>query len=178
MPPDFADYNDDDADDLISRSQLKRDAENAQAWGERLIKLNPEQLATLNLSDNLHEAILLAQRISSNGALRRQKQYIGKLMREEDLAPIEAQFAQWDNHSRLETARLHELERWRERLITADAALGELMQAYNNVDVQHVRNLVRNARKEQAANKPPKAARELFQYLRHLEKNDASSLSF
>ena len=73
-----------------SKSMLKRDAAAAQALGTRLIALKESDLVALNLPETLHDAILLAKRITSRGGLARQRQYIGKLMRDVDPAPIEA----------------------------------------------------------------------------------------
>ncbi len=159
----------DQEDDFVSKSQLKREMEAVQAIGERLITLKPEQLQQLDLPDTLRDAVELAKRITSHGALRRQKQYIGKLMRNIEIEPIEAKFAEWERGNRAQTtAKLHQLERWRERLLADDKALGELIEVYPQADVQHLRTLMRNAKKEQTANKPPKSSRELFKVLRDL----------
>ena len=120
------------------------------------------------MPDTLRDAVELAKRITSHGALRRQKQYIGKLMRNIEIEPIEAKFAEWERGNRAQTAKLHQLERWRERLLADDKALGELIEVYPQADVQHLRTLMRNAKKEQAVNKPPKSSRELFKVLRDL----------
>lgn len=158
----------DEDDDYVSRSHDKREAEAVQAVGEKLIELRPEQLAQLDLPESLVDAILEAKRLTSHGALRRQKQYIGKLMRQVELEPIQAKFAEWEFSSRAHLAVFHRLERWRDQLLVDDLALGELLEAYPELDMQHIRGLIRNARKEQATNKPPKSSRELFQYLRSL----------
>lgn len=158
----------DQEDDFVSKSQLKREMEAVQAIGERLITLKPEQLQQLDLPDTLRDAVELAKRITSHGALRRQKQYIGKLMRNIEIEPIEAKFAEWERGNRAQTAKLHQLERWRERLLADDKALGELIEVYPQADVQHLRTLMRNAKKEQTVNKPPKSSRELFKVLRDL----------
>ncbi len=158
----------DQDEDFVSKSQLKREMEAMQAVGERLIELRPEQLQQLDLPEKLLEAVALAKRITAHGAIRRQKQYIGKLMRTVDIAPIEAKFAEWERGNRAQTAKLHQLEKWRERLIADDQALGELLKAQPELDMQHIRALVRNARKEQAAGKPPKSSRELFKVLREV----------
>lgn len=157
-----------DDDDFISKSEIKREAEAAQALGERLIVLPQEKLDQLDLSETLYDAVMLAKRLTAYGAIRRQKQYIGKLMRNEELEPIQVQFERWDRATHSQTAKFHQLERWRERLLADDNALGELLQTYPAVDMQRVRTLIRNARKEQTANSPPKHSRELFQYLRGL----------
>lgn len=163
------DYADDDADDdYISKSHFKREAEAVQALGERLIGLRQEQLDELDLSEKLYDAVMLAKRLTSNGAIRRQKQFIGKLMRQEEIEPIAAKFAEWERKDRNDTLRLHRLERWRERLLTDEAALTEWLTEYPATDVQRLRTLIRNARKEQSDNKPPKSSRELFRLLREI----------
>lgn len=161
------DYDDDD-EDFISKSQIKREAEAAQDVGEKLIALRNEQLAQLDLPERLYDAIMEAKRLTSNGAIRRQKQFIGKLMRQVEVEPIAAKFEEWERGNRAQTAKLHVVERWRERLLNDDKAIGALLGEYPAADVQHLRTLIRNALKEQAANKPPKSSRELFKALRDL----------
>ena len=161
-------YDDQEDDDYISKSEFKREAEAVQELGEQLIALRQEQLDQLDLSETLYDAVLLAKRLTANGAIRRQKQYIGKLMRKEELEPIQAKLAEWERTSRSQLAKFHQLERWRERLLAGDEVMGQLLQDYPALDMQRLRTLIRNARKEQAANKPPKSSRELFQYLREL----------
>ena len=165
--------NDDEEDDYISRSHFKREAEAAQDLGERLITLRVEQLDQLDLSEKLYDSILLAQRLTANGAIRRQRQFIGKLMRTEIVEPIEAKLAEWDRGSKAETARLHRLERWRDRLIADDKALGEWFKEYADTDMQRMRSLIRNAHKEKELNKPPKSSRELFKLLREITAHES-----
>lgn len=160
--------NDDEEDDYISKSHFKREAEAAQDLGEKLIALRQEQLDQLDLSETLYDAVMLARRLTSNGAIRRQRQYIGKLMRSEILEPIEAKFAEWERKDRTDTARLHRLELWRDRLLVDDKALREWVEEHPATDVQRLRTLIRNAHKEQAAGKPPKSSRELFKLLREM----------
>ncbi len=165
--------NDDEEDDYISRSHFKREAEAAQALGERLITLRKEQLDQLDLSEKLYDSILLAQRLTANGAIRRQRQFIGKLMRTEILEPIEAKLAEWDRGGKAETARLHRLERWRDRLISDENMLSEWLKEYPDTDVQRMRSLIRNAQKEAETNKPPKSSRELFKLLREITAHES-----
>lgn len=159
------DYED---DDFISKSQIKREAEALQELGERLIALPIDKLEQLDLSEVLYDAVMLAKRLTAHGAIRRQKQYIGKLMRKEDCDPIQAKFDEWDGATRSQLAKFHKLERWRDRLLTNDDTIGELMQEYPDLDIQRLRSLIRNARKEQAAGKPPKSSRDIFKLLREL----------
>ena len=108
-----------------------------------------------------------ARGISKFGALRRQMQYIGRLMREEgDAETIRAQVDAWKGVSVEETARLHLLERWRVRLLNDDKALEELLIDYPRANIRQLRTLMRNAKREAEAGKPPKSFRELFHVLR------------
>jgi len=153
-----------------SKTQRKRASHDLQDLGKELVALSEARLAELVLPDRLRAAIAEARRITSFGALRRQLQYVGKLMRDSEVnaAAIAARLEQWRGSSRAATAHLHLLERWRERLLADDEAIGELAQAHPGCDLQRVRTLVRNTRKEQAAGKPPTSYRELFQALRDI----------
>ena len=115
-------------------------------------------------------AVREAQRITSHGALRRQVQYIGKVMRKVDPEPVRAALAAIAGNSAAARARQKRLEQWRERLIGDDEALTELMSEFagehSGVDLQAMRTLIRNARKEIAEARPPRAQRELFRVLR------------
>lgn len=161
-------HYDDDEIEIISKGQTRREAEALQVLGEKLIDLPADKLAQLDLPEKLLDAVMEAKRLTAHGAMRRQKQYIGKLMRQVEPEPIQAKFNEWENQGRIDIAKFHRLEQWRDQLIADENALGELLQAYENVDVQHMRNLIRNARKEAGLQKPPKSSRELFQYLKTL----------
>lgn len=158
----------DDAAEPPSKSQRKRESTALQDLGEALVALSTDRLQQLDLPENLLAAVLEAQRIHKFGAQRRQFQYIGKLMRKLDAAPIRARLEALEGHSRTHTAWLHRLERWRERLLTDEAALGELVTVCPGADTQQLRTLIRNAQREQAQAKPPRSFRELFQRLREL----------
>lgn len=149
-----------------SKSQRKRDMLALQALGAELVKLNKERLAQVDIPDDLREAVKEAQRIKSHGALRRQMQYIGKLMREVDPAPIQAKLDAWQGKSNEENARFHQMEKWRDRLIADDEAFAVFLNEHPQVDTQHLRSLIRNARKEQLNNQPPKSSRALFRLIR------------
>jgi ribosome-associated protein len=131
------------------------------------VAVSEEKLAELDLPERLSDAITQARGISRFGALRRQMQYIGRLMREEgDADTIRARLDAWNGVSVEETARLHLIERWRVKLLADDKALEELITEYPRADVQQLRSLIRNAKREAEAAKPPKSFRELFQVLR------------
>jgi len=156
------------AEEKPSKTQRKRVMHELQELGERLIGLNPEQLAAVALPENLHEAVEQAQRITKHEARRRQLQYIGRLMRAVDPEPIREKLKIWDGVSAGETARVHRVERWRETLLANDGAIGALVHAHPGIDTQRLRTLVRNAREERTAGRPPRAYRELFRALRDI----------
>lgn len=151
-----------------SKTRRKHDMHELQDIGEQLLELNSGQIAGLNLPELLLDAVQEAKQLKKHGAYRRQLQYIGKLMRHVDVAPIREKLAAWNSVSVQFTARLHLLERWRNRLLDEDEALTELGKDYPVTDLQPLRTLVRNARKEKISGKPPRYFRELFQELQHI----------
>ncbi len=161
--------HDTEPDSPVSRSARKREAEALQALGEQIIRLPAAQFAELPLPDELRAAMLTARDLTRHGALRRQRQYVGKLMRNTDVEPIRAALARLQQSDAAATARLHQLEHWRERLLAeGDAALTELLDLHPAADRQQLRQLIRSARQEQTQGQPPRHARELFRYLRGL----------
>ncbi|KPJ87687.1 MAG: hypothetical protein AMJ53_17770 [Gammaproteobacteria bacterium SG8_11] len=151
----------------ISKSQLKRESHSRQSLGEELVKLNKEQLRTFNLPEDLQQAVELAQSIKQHGAKKRQLQYIGKLMRNIDIEPIKQGLDDLKGISAQAIATQHNIEQWRQRLIDGgDEALHALLEEHPGIDRQRIRQLLRNVQKETQNNKPPKAFRELFKYLR------------
>ena len=150
-----------------SRTKRKHDDQALQDLGEQLVAVGEDKLAGLDLPQRLRDAVTQARGISKFGALRRQMQYIGRLMREEgDAESIRAQVDAWKGVSIEETARLHLLERWRVRLLKDEKALEALITEYPRADIPQLRALIRNARRDAQAGKPPKSFRELFQVLR------------
>ncbi len=151
-----------------SKTQLKREMHELQELGAELVALPAEQIAAMELPERLLDAVLEAQRMTKFEAKRRQLQYIGKLMRFVDPAPIRERLAAWKSVSAAETAQLHLVERWRERLLADDEACTELLQQYACRDTQRLRTLMRAAREERQANRPPHHYRALFQFLREM----------
>src|SRR2546430_741996 len=139
-----------------------------QALGARLVELNSEQLVAVGLPEHLREAVEFARRTTKHEARRRQLQYIGRLMRAVDPEPIREKLKVWDGVSTEETARVHRIERWREKLLENDGAIGALVHAHPGIDTQRLRALARKAREERAAGRPPRAYRELFRELRDI----------
>lgn len=161
------DWTDNDEEIIwVSKSEIKRDAEHLKKLGESLMGLNPANLAKIPLDDNIREAIELAQRLKME-ARRRQIQYVGKLLRNVDPEPIQEALDKVENRHNQQLALLQKLELIRDQLIeNGDNTLNDLLAEYPILDRQHLRNLIRMAQKEKAANKPPKNYREIFQYLK------------
>jgi len=155
--------------DEPSRSQHKREAEALQKLGEELIALPQKQLLEIHLPDTLRVAIDLARRLTSHGALRRQRQYIGRLMRDLDPAPIRTKLDELRSADRVSRARFQQAERWRERLLSeGDAALTEFLERFPQADSAHLRRLLREATRSSTEDRVPSQARELFRYLHEL----------
>ena len=153
-----------------SKTQKKREMIALQELGEELVRLNAAQLTKTPLSDELREAIFAVQSMSKRGARYRQMQYIGKLMRAADVAHIQAALDILRNKNNLATAHFHQFEKWRDQLIAGnEEIMNDILRKFSDVDIQHLRQLVRNAQKEQADGKSPKASREIFLYLKGLK---------
>ncbi len=152
-----------------SKTRAKEEVEALQALGKRLVDVGNDRLKKLDIPESLRDAVLEAKKISSHGALRRQMQFIGKLMRDVDTDPIQEMLDELDGISNKANARFHALEKLRDRLIEDESVITSLKNDYPELDVSALRTLRRNALKEQAEQKPPKAYRAIFQLLKSLE---------
>jgi len=149
-----------------SKSQVKRELLALQKLGVDLIEYKGKDFHQFPLSDRLREAILHARALTSRGALKRQRQFIGGLMIHEDVDAIEQYINPQKREAQKNVDDFHEVEMWRDRLLAEkEVALDELLVQHLTVDRQRVMQWVRNATKEKQAQKPPKSARLLFQYL-------------
>lgn len=158
--------------DRPSKSQLKREMTALQKMGEELVAQPRDRVKRVPLPEDVRDAILQCQQITNHEGRRRQLQFVGKKMRtldEDEIAAVQRTLDSWRGASRADTNAMHLLERRRDKLLANDAALTELLAEHPAVDGQHLRTLIRNARKEQAENKPPKAYREIFQILKQLQ---------
>ena len=155
---------------------MKRDMTALQKLGEELVAHTAERLERVEMPDGLRTAIDDARRITDHEGRRRQMQYIGRLMRDVDPAPIRAALDAWTGASRAETALLHDLERWRENLLIDDDALmrfaSEHTAVLNPSTMQQLRATIRAAKKERADQRPPKNYRELFRMVREIVAGD------
>ena len=156
------------AEEKPSKTQRKREMHELQALGARLVELNSDQLEEVGLPEGLRHAIEFAQRTTKHEAKRRQMQYIGKLMRSVDPAPIREKLKIWDGVSAEHTAKQHRVERWRDLLIEDESKVDELLRAHPAIDARHLRALARKAREERASGASPRAYRELFRTLREI----------
>ena len=160
----------DEHDDRPSKSERKRNAHDAQKLGEELIQIKELDLKVFDLPESLYDAIVEARRLTSRHALVRQKQLIGKLMRDVDLDPIRATLASRGEKAAQETQRFRRVEHWRDRLITEGApALDELLKLRPGMDRDEWLARVAAASAErQKLNAGGPASRELFRQLRAL----------
>ena len=164
------DWEDEDQEEIIwvSKSEIKRDAEDLKQLGEKLVNLTKANLTKVPLDDSLKDTIELAQRLQKE-ARRRQLQYIGKLLRSIDAEPIREALEKIENKHNQQQAMLHKLEILRDELIAkGDAVLTDLLNEHPSADRQQLRNLIRAAQKEKEQNKPSKAYREIYQILKTL----------
>lgn len=135
--------------DRPSKSQLKREMDALQKLGESLVNEPRDRVKRVPMPEDVREAILECQQIKDHEGRRRQMQYVGKKMRTleaDEIAIIQKTIDSWHGASKAETAAMHALERRREKLLADDQALTELLNRHPEVDVQHIRTLIRNAR--------------------------------
>ena len=153
-------------DSTVSKTRRKQEMHALQTLGETLAKLPGEQLSKLDLPDPLRDAILEARQISARGALRRQLQYIGRLMRDVDAGHIRDQLESVQAGAVKDVAILHRAERWREQLLADEAALAGFVSSFPSTDVQKLRTLLRNAKRESEQQKSRRYFRELLRSIR------------
>jgi ribosome-associated protein len=161
-----------DLNDGPSKSELKRQMTERQKLAEVLAALSSDALKTIPMDEAIKVAIGETHKIKSFEAIRRHKQYLGKLMRfldEEELATIQRRLDAIQGVSKAETAKLHFLESYRDRLIANDETFTKMIEQYPDMDIQNMRTLIRNARREKELNKPPKAYREIFRVLKDMD---------
>jgi ribosome-associated protein len=159
---------DDSQQDEKSRSQVKRDFRALKDLGIRLARLSKGQLDKIPLSDETRGAILAAQGMARN-ALQRHYRYLSSLLRQEAVAAISAALGDELQPHVQDVAKLHEVGRWRDELLSGDERqFAAFVERYPEFDRTHVRLLVRNSRKELDLGKPPRSARLLYRYLRRL----------
>ena len=166
----MVDSYDDSLDGEKSKTQVKRELHALVALGERLTTLKPDLIAKLPLTDEMRRALADAPKHTANIARKRHIMFIGKLMRDQDTDAILTLLDQLDASTRQYNERFHNLERWRDRLISGDdAVLEKFVVDYPDADRQQLRSLIRQAQHEQAHNKAPATSRKIFKYIRELD---------
>jgi ribosome-associated protein len=161
-----------DQPETPSKSRRKRNMLELQKLGEELLAFSDSALRQMGLPEPLFEALQRARRIKAHGGRRRQLQYLGKLMRELDTAPVRAAIASRRQQETAHTRAFHRLEVLRERLIEeGEPCLAGVLREYPAADATQLRRLTRQARAERESSQPPRAARALFRYLRELQDN-------
>jgi ribosome-associated protein len=149
-------------DDFISKTRRKREMSELQDVGAALVKLSTEQLARLDIPEDLREAVLECKRITKHEAARRQRQYIGRLMRNIDAAPIVEQLSALEAPSRKQTALFHVAEKWRDDILRDDDAIVRFAAEFAAANIPRLKALAGAAREEKSAGRAPKHVRELF----------------
>ncbi len=163
----------------MSKTDLKKYSDRLQELGESLLTLRADLMKRLDLSEKLVDAVNDCKKITNFEGRRRQMQYIGKLMRgvnEATLAEVEAALDEQNKGSAKGTLSLHLAEQWRDQLIANDDALTRWLEQVPDTDVQQLRALIRQARKDAQANEAQerpgeavrhgKAYREIFQLVK------------
>ena len=150
----------------LNKSQQKREIQALLKMGKTLSELDASTLGKMDLPPELLTALLAAKPMK-HGALKRQFKFIAKLLRQMNTESLEETLAEMQNRKADQDRQFHRIERWRDRLLAeGPEAMTELMSEYPHADAGQLRQLIRNANREYAANKPPKSSRALFRLLR------------
>ena len=149
-------------DDFISKTRRKRQMHDLQAVGAALVKLSPEKLGRLDIPQILREAVIDAQKFTKHEAIRRQMQYIGKIMRDVDAGPIIEQLNALEAPSRKQTAIFHVAEKWRQAILDDPDQVAAFVKEYPQADAHKLREIVAAIGEEKRTGKPPRQFRELF----------------
>jgi ribosome-associated protein len=157
-----------ESDDWVSKTQLKKQSQELKDLGEKLVELSPASLKQVQLDDELLDAIKHAQTINrKKEGFRRQIQFIGKLMRSRDPEPILLALGKLKGLHNESNRRFHKLETLRDKLLSGSNDVAhEICQQYQSLDLQKIRQLQRQAKKQTEKEQTPTAARQLFQYLK------------
>jgi ribosome-associated protein len=160
--------------DYKSKTQKKKEAESLQKLGEKLVRLSTEQLEEFGLPVELFDAVQFAKTIKQRIALKRQMQYIGTLMRKIDPGPIKEEIDHLEQGNYRKAEVFKEIEKWRDELTYGNKTLMEdILEEYPSADRQQLSQHIRNAIKERENNKPPRASRTLFRYLRAIRSENS-----
>jgi len=156
-------------EEVVSKSQLKRESHALKDLGKRLVALSRDHLARIPLDDQLLEAIDLAHRIQNKrSALKRHYQFLGKLLRARDPDPIIEALAEIDREGQQSIQRHHRAERWRDRIIDeGNDAIEALVNELDGADRQKLRQLWRNHSQAPTEAKKTQQARLLYKEIKY-----------
>jgi len=165
------DDDDEQVEEEVSKSQLKREMHHLQDLGTQLLNIKHSDLLGLGLSEQLLTTLAETKRIKHREGLRRQMQFVGKLMRKEDaetIAGVESYFEQLNNRHQIHTQKQHLVEQWRDSILQDPKEIETFMQSHPGADRKWLRQIARQSALETEHNKPPTSARKLFVYIRDL----------
>lgn len=164
-------------DEYISKSQIKRECDALTELGTELIALTDSQIKTIPMSDSLFAAVMEAKNIRKYSAMKRQRQYVGKLIRKEDWETIQQHLNRLKEPLQQNNARFKKMEQWRDRMLAdGDSAVNAFIGEYHDADRQKLRQMAKNAIQEQNTEHPPVHTRKLFKYIREIIENTDDSL--
>ncbi len=159
-----------------NKTQIKKDIAELFALGETMSKLSPPQLNSLELPENIRKAISEVGDMPHKGARKRLLKYIAGQLHKIDIDPVQEKLDRIQNKSAHSVREHHITEHWRDKLIhEGNEALTELFDEQPTADLQQIRQLLRNIKKETETGKPPKSTRLLYRYLKTLFQFDADS---
>ena len=171
--PSQTDLNAEEGEEIKSKSQIKREMTALQDFGLRLTQLNKQQLDAIELNETLLKAIREYNSLKKNEAKRRQLQYIGKIMRNVDAEPIIHALNLLDSGHKENVQHFHNIERWRDLLLGDPKQTTQFLEQFSQANPQHLRQLLRNTKKEMASNKNSGHGRKLFRYLKEVMDSNA-----
>ena len=155
-----------DQKEIISKTTLKKESKDIKKFGEKLVKYNQEVLNKFNFPPGIYEAIHELKNIKSNSAKKRQVQYLGKLLRAINMVDALETMEKIGLNSRKEIQKNHLIEEWRDKLINNDSELTNFISQYPGIDIQLLRQLILNTKKEIKNNKGNKHSRQLYKLIR------------
>ncbi|VAW45479.1 UPF0307 protein YjgA [hydrothermal vent metagenome] len=159
-------------EEFESRTQIKQAAQAVTDLGLQIASMTDTEIKKMQLPQKFTDAIFLLKSMDKGPALKRQRLFIGKMLRQDEplIIEIKEKLAIQETKIRQQNAHFHKLEQWRDRMISeGDSVVNGFIEHYPQADRQSLRQWVRNAKKEAAQGKPPKSSREMFKYLRGLE---------
>ena len=155
-----------DKDSVISKTELKKDSKKIQQFGREISELTINNIEAFKFPVNIYEATIDLKNLKSNSAKKRQVQYLGKLLREIDLADAFITMKQLKVSSQKEIQRNHIIEDWRDKLLNNNESITEFVDLYPNINRQSIRQAITNAQKEKKEAKPPKYSKQLFKLIK------------